>query len=161
MGNGEKTNALRDARSTRKEHTTDDHETFSYAEFDVPLYRKPQGHPEYMKVLDERKALHIEKSSGYGTGDDPFANFTAVANAKNQPRFVYPVDRVQEKITRIYSLISQGRFWDLEEEFKDCASLFDCATAMLRVDTTKKSLELVRPCRHIYEVEGCNGCSAS
>ena len=93
-----------------------------------------QGHPEYKKLLDERLQLHIEKSGGYGTGEDPFANFTAVAKVKGQPRFVYPVDRCLEKITRIYSLIAQDRWDELEEEFKDGASLFDCAAAMLRED---------------------------
>ena len=116
------------------------------------------GHPEYMKVLAERKELHIEKSSGYGTGEDPFANFTAVATLTGQPRYLYPVHRTIEKLTRVLSLHAQGRTWDLEEEFKDCASLLDCATALLREDTTKRSLELVRPCRHIYEVDSCEDC---
>lgn len=92
------------------------------------------GHPEYMKVLDERRALHIEKSAGYGTGDDPFANFSAVAQMTGQPRYLYPVHRTIEKLTRVLSLHAQGRVDELEEEFKDCASLLDCATAMLRCD---------------------------
>jgi hypothetical protein len=76
-----------------------------------------KGHPGYLRLLKERIQLHIEKSGGYGTDDDPFANFTAVANAKDQPRYVYPVDRVQEKLARAYSLIRQGREDLLEEEF--------------------------------------------
>ena len=99
----------------------------------VPVDRDA-GHPGYKKLLAERLDLHVEKSRGYGTGSDPFANFTAVARAKGQPRYLYPVDRVQEKLTRIYSLHAQGRVGELEEEFKDCASLLDCATAMLRED---------------------------
>ena len=124
-----------------------------------PLYRTGgKGDPEYKKVLGERLDLHLEKSAGYGTGEDPFANFSAVANMTGQPRYLYPVHRTIEKLTRVLSLHAQGRTWDLEEEFKDCASLLDCATAMLRTDTTKKSLELVRPCRHIYEVDDCQDC---
>jgi len=123
-----------------------------------PEYRGGKGHPEYRKVLAERLDLHIEKSSGYGKGEDPFANFSAVASLTGQPRYLYPVHRTIEKLTRVLSLHSQGRTWDLEEEFKDCASLLDCATALLREDTTKKSLELVRYCRHIYEVDGCPTC---
>lgn len=98
----------------------------------TPLYRK--GHPEYRKVLNERIDLHIEKSSGYGTGEDPFANFTAVAHMTGQPRYLYPVHRTIEKLTRVLSLHNQGRAGELEEEFKDCSSLLDCATAMLRED---------------------------
>ena len=124
-----------------------------------PEYRKPdgggKGHPEYKKLLAERLDLHIEKSSGYGNNDDPFANFTAVATLTGQPRYLYPVHRTIEKLTRVLSLHAQGRTWDLEEEFKDCASLLDCAAALLREDTTKESLKLVKPCMHIYEVEGC------
>ena len=94
-----------------------------------------RGHPEYLKLADELKRLHLLKSGGYGTGKDPFANYTAVAVARNQPRFVYVVDRAQEKLTRVYSLIAQERFDELEEEFLDIASSFLCAAAMHREDT--------------------------
>ena len=93
-----------------------------------------KGHPGYLRLLEERVALHIDKSGGYGTDEDPFANFTAVARAKGQPRYVYPVDRAQEKLARIYSLIAQGREDLLEVEFNDISSLLDCATTMLRED---------------------------
>ena len=121
LGDGEKNNALRDG--------------IPWGTLGYPIPSAGEGgHPIYRQVIAERLALHIEKSSGYGTGDDPFANFTAVARVKGQARFIYPIDRCQEKLTRIYSLIDQGRYGELEEEFKDCASLFDCATAMLRED---------------------------
>lgn len=93
-----------------------------------------KGHPGYLRLLKERVELHILKSGGYGTPDDAFANFTAVAQAKDQPRYVYPVDRVQEKLARVYSLIAQGREEELEQEFSDMSSLLDCATTMLRED---------------------------
>ena len=93
-----------------------------------------KGHPGYLRLLKERVELHILKSGGYGTAEDPFANFTAVARAKGQPRYVYPVDRVQEKLARVYSLIAQERHDELEQEFNDMASLLDCATTMLRED---------------------------
>ena len=93
-----------------------------------------QGHPGYLRLLKERVALHVLKSGGYGTDTDPFANFTAVARMKGQPRYIYPVDRVQEKLVRVYSLIAQGRDEELEQEFSDMASLLDCATTMLRED---------------------------
>lgn len=134
MGDGEKTNALKQGKVVSR------------------------GHPEYRKVLGERLDLHIEKSSGYGTGEDPFANFTAVAQMSGQPRYLYPVHRTIEKLTRVLSLHAQGRTWELEEEFKDCSSLLDCATAMLREDQTKDALKLCRPCLHIYDVEGCTDC---
>ena len=97
------------------------------------------GHPEYVKLLEERLALHIEKSAGYGTEADPFANFTAVAQLYGQPRYLYPILRSIEKLTRCLSLHAQGRTGELEEEFCDIASLCDCATAMLREDNPVSS----------------------
>jgi len=96
---------------------------------------KGDGHPGYLALLDTIRELHKEKSGGYGTGDDPFANYTAVAHAKSQPRFVYPIDRSLEKITRCYSLIEQGRYDELGEEFLDIASTFLCAETMRREDS--------------------------
>lgn len=93
-----------------------------------------QGHPGYLELLDELALLHVNKSGGYGTSGDPFANFTLVAEATDQARYVYPIHRSLEKIARCLSLIAQGRDRELEEEFKDIASMMLCAAAMLRDD---------------------------
>lgn len=93
------------------------------------------GHPEFLKQLDEMKDLHLLKSGGYGTGSDPFANFTAVAAVGGRARFEYPLDRIVEKVTRAKSLIQQGRISELGEEFADIAGLAMCAEAMRREDT--------------------------
>jgi hypothetical protein len=93
-----------------------------------------EGHPLYLEVLEERKELHRIKSKGYGTGHDPFANFTAVADLTGLPRWVYPILRAEEKIQRCWSLFSQSRLSELGEEFMDISSLFDCAEAMRRED---------------------------
>ena len=108
---------------------------YAYDEHALAAIREQTGHPGYRKLLDERWGLHQEKSGGYGTGKDPFANFTAVAQLTGQPRYLYPVHRTIEKLTRVLSLHAQGRVGELEEEFKDCASLLDCATTMLREDS--------------------------
>lgn len=92
------------------------------------------GHPEYMRLLDELGELHVDKSGGYGTGADPFANFTLVADSLGQPRYLYPIHRSLEKLARVLSLHDQGRVDELETEFKDVASLLLCAAAMLRDD---------------------------
>jgi hypothetical protein len=93
-----------------------------------------KGHPEYLRLVDELKTLHLLKSGGYGNGADPLNNFTVVGQATGQPRYLYPVLRSLEKLTRILSLHAQGRVGELEEEFKDVASLNLCAAAMLRED---------------------------
>ena len=95
------------------------------------------GHPEYLRILEERKAIHIEKSGGYGTPADPFANFNAVAELSGQPAWVYPMLRAQEKLTRCWSLYEQGREGELGEEFTDISSLLDCAEALRRASHTQ------------------------
>lgn len=108
-----------------------------------------KGHPGYLALLDELRSLHKLKSGGYGTGADPFANYTAVAHAKNQPRFVYAIDRALEKITRCYSLIEQGRNDDIREELVDIASMMICATAMLDEDSAPSVYE----CQQVHPAE--------
>jgi hypothetical protein len=93
------------------------------------------GHPEYLALVDDILQLHKDKSAGYGTGADPMANFTAVAELTGQPRYLYPVHRSIEKLTRVLSLHAQGRTAELEEEFVDVASLLLCAAAVLREDS--------------------------
>jgi hypothetical protein len=93
-----------------------------------------RGHPEYLKAADELKRLHLLKSGGYGTARDAFANFSAVGVMTGQVRYVYPVHRAIEKLTRCVSLLAQGRDGELGEEFLDVASLMLCAEAMRRED---------------------------
>lgn len=93
------------------------------------------GHPGYLACLDELEELHRVKSGGYGTGADPFANFTAVGELAGQPRYVYALHRLIEKATRCTSLIAQGRVDELGEEFTDMAGLALCAEAMRREDS--------------------------
>jgi hypothetical protein len=76
--------------------------------------------------------VHEEKSGGYGTGDDPLANYVAVGVSNGRAPFMYALDRMTEKITRCQSLYQQGRVAELEEEFKDMASLALCAEALRR-----------------------------
>ena len=90
------------------------------------------GDPEYLRLLDELRALHVTKSAGYGTKADPLANFLTVAAHSGQPAFVYPVLRAIEKLSRWSSLYAQGRVDELEEEHLDVASLLLCAEALRR-----------------------------
>lgn len=94
-----------------------------------------QGDPGWLKANDEIRALHLTKSGGYGTGSDPFANFSSVSAVSGTPRYLYPILRSLEKLSRCMSLHSQGRVEELDEEFLDIASLMLCATAMRRADS--------------------------
>jgi hypothetical protein len=93
-----------------------------------------RGHSEYLALADELKKLHLLKSGGYGTTRDAFANFSAVGEMTGQTRYVYPVHRAIEKLTRCVSLLAQDRDKELGEEFLDVASLMLCAEAMRRED---------------------------
>ncbi len=89
---------------------------------------------QYDQILEELRTLHSVKSGGYGTGEDGYANFTAVAALTGQPRYLYATLRAIEKLTRVLSLHEQGRVQELSEEFTDIASLAICAEALRRLD---------------------------
>lgn len=93
-----------------------------------------QGHPEFIAWAEGLRDLHREKSGGYGTDADPFANFTHVAAVSGRERWEYAVDRSIEKLVRVKSLTTQGRFSDLAEEFRDIGGLMGCSHAMLTED---------------------------
>lgn len=93
-----------------------------------------RGHPYFLEEAAALRELHLLKSGGYGTGADPFANFTAVSAVTGRGRYEYPIERIVEKVTRLRSLIQQGRISELAEEYRDIAGLSLCAVAMLRED---------------------------
>lgn len=86
--------------------------------------------PGWIEAWEALRPIHEEKSSGYGTGDDPLANFTAIAALTGEPAWVYPRRRAVEKLARMESLEAQGRVDELEEEHMDVASLMLCAEAL-------------------------------
>lgn len=94
----------------------------------------PSGSDQYSAILKELEELHSLKSGGYGTGEDPYNNFSAVAVLTGQPRYLYATLRAIEKLTRVLSLHEQGRVEELSEEFTDIASLAICAEALRRLD---------------------------
>lgn len=100
----------------------------------LPFPAAGQGHPYFLEENEALRDLHLLKSGGYGTGADPFANFTAVAAVTGRARYEYPIERIVEKVTRLRSLIDQGRIAELAEEYRDIAGLSLCGVAMLRED---------------------------
>jgi hypothetical protein len=94
--------------------------------------RGPGGHPEYHEILRELGALHEIKSNGYGTYDSPLENFYAVGRVNQRAPYAYAMDRMTEKLARANILYLNGRIDELEEEFKDIASLAICAEALRR-----------------------------
>ena len=99
---------------------------------ECPVKYPPRGDPHWLEAHAELVAVHEEKSSGYGTGDDPLANFASVAALSGDMPYIYPCRRAIEKLSRVESLVRQGRYDDLQEEFMDVASLMLCAEALRR-----------------------------
>ncbi len=100
----------------------------------VRLANKSEGDPYFKEILDEMWNVHLLKSGGYGTGADPFENFTVVGKVSGEPRHRYARRRMLEKLVRLESLDAQGRDDELDEEYRDIMGLAGCALAMRRRD---------------------------
>lgn len=94
--------------------------------------------PEVIDILHEMEDLHIKKSAGYGSNQDPLHNFNAVAKGAGLKNYHYPILRCMEKLTRAANLLEAGRDDELEEEFKDVALLMVLAEAMRRQSKCKE-----------------------
>lgn len=90
-----------------------------------------KGDPNWLAAYDELRALHIEKSSTYGTDADRLANFTAVAAVTCGHDEKYVLERIIEKSVRALHMLGSGRA-DQVKEYKDIASLALCAEALRR-----------------------------
>lgn len=91
------------------------------------------GHPEYLRILDEMRALHIQKAADYGRGADPFANVRASAEF-GLPAWVGVMVRAGDKMHRIKSYIVNGSLKNesLEDSLKDLAAYSLIALVLLR-----------------------------
>jgi len=89
------------------------------------------GDPGWLRAHSDLLALHVEKSSTYGTDDNHLANFTKLGEAAGQPPERYAVERLIEKAIRALHMIDAGRRLEVAE-YADCASLALCAEALRR-----------------------------
>lgn len=97
------------------------------------MTRAPDPEPvSFASIADETKATHAEKSGAYGSDDDEYLNFSVVAHASGDPRYVYPIQRILEKCVRVLQLARQGRHDELD--LKDIPSLGILAEQMRRED---------------------------
>lgn len=106
-----------------------------WSELDLkPGYRDSfviPGDPDWRDAHKELLDLHVRKSSTYGTGADPLANFSdsAVLLGK-EPEYAVLV-RILDKVSRAVHMIDAGQA-DAVKEYPDIASLALCAEALLR-----------------------------
>lgn len=84
-----------------------------------------------MEAHAELRALHVEKSSTYGTDDDPLANFSESAVMLGKPAEYAVLVRILDKASRAVHMIDAGSADDVKE-WPDIASLALCAEALRR-----------------------------
>lgn len=81
-----------------------------------------QGHPEFHRILDEMRALHVRKAADYGLGADVLANCRASEDF-GIPAWQGVAMRMNDKLTRIKSFCQKGTVANesVEDSFLDTA----------------------------------------
>lgn len=92
-----------------------------------------EGHPEYLKLLDELRELHLKKSADYGTGKDPFANCRSGAEFGVDP-WIGVMIRANDKVQRIKSFLQNGTLKNesVEDSLLDLAAYSLIALVLFR-----------------------------
>lgn len=91
------------------------------------------GHPEYLKLLDEMRALHQRKAADYGRGADPFANVRS-SGEFGIPAWVGVMVRTNDKLHRVKSFIANGSLKNesIDDSLMDLAAYALIALVLLR-----------------------------
>ncbi|HET6576478.1 MAG TPA: hypothetical protein VFG68_22955 [Fimbriiglobus sp.] len=91
------------------------------------------GHPEYLQLLDDMKALHVKKAADYGRDDDPLANLRASAQVGIEPWRATWL-RAKDKVTRIDTFCVKGTLANegVEDSLKDLAAYCLLALVLFR-----------------------------
>jgi hypothetical protein len=95
------------------------------------------GDPRFFALLDEMRALHQRKSADYGQGKDFLSNLRQSADF-NIPPWVGTVVRMNDKITRIKSLLVKGSLTNepVEDSLLDIAAYALLALILYRESKT-------------------------
>lgn len=91
----------------------------------------PNADPGWLKVHDELRSLHIEKSTEYGSEEDALANYVRTSEVVGEPDEFACWTRIHEKCIRALNLIKAGRADD-NKEGTDVAALAIAAEALRR-----------------------------
>ena len=91
------------------------------------------GHPEYLKLLDEMRELHVRKAADYGRGHDPLANCRG-STEFGVPAWVGTMIRAMDKVHRIKSFVANGSLKNesVEDSLKDLAAYALIALVLYR-----------------------------
>jgi hypothetical protein len=103
-------------------------------DFDPTPAASPEGgHPGYLKLLDEMRALHVRKAADYGRAVDPLANVRAAADF-GIPAWVGVMVRANDKMHRIKSFLQNGSLKNesVEDSLMDLAAYALIALVLYR-----------------------------
>lgn len=109
----------------------------------TPTPPPASGHPGYLKILDEMRALHCKKAADYGRGTDPLANVRA-SSEFGIPAWVGVMVRAGDKMHRIKSLIVNGSLKNesVEDSLMDLAAYAIIALTLKREQDAAASVPL-------------------
>lgn len=91
------------------------------------------GHPEFLRIIDEMRALHCRKAADYGRGADPLANCRGSADF-GVPAWVGTMIRAMDKVHRIKSFVQNGTLKNesVEDSLQDLAAYAIIALVLYR-----------------------------
>lgn len=80
------------------------------------------GHPSFLAILDEIKALHCRKAADYGSGNDPLANMRS--DDFGVPAYVNAILQCKNKLKRLQAFCVNGKLANegVEDSFLDLAA---------------------------------------
>ena len=92
------------------------------------------GSTEFLRILDEIKALHVAKSQDYGSDKDPLANIRAGAELIGIDPWKACLIRIADKITRLKTFCEKGSvvFDGLDDTLKDLSAYAALALVFYR-----------------------------
>jgi hypothetical protein len=98
------------------------------------------GSREFVAVLDELKALHLQKTLDYGVDDDALSNIRQSADIVNMPAWAGCVIRMSDKMHRLKAFFRRGKteFDGVEDTLKDLACYAAIALVLYRESTCTK-----------------------
>jgi hypothetical protein len=98
------------------------------------------GSREFVAVLDELKALHLQKTLDYGVDDDALSNIRSSADIVNMPAWAGCVIRMSDKMHRLKAFFRRGKteFDGVEDTLKDLACYAAIALVLYREQTCTK-----------------------
>lgn len=100
---------------------------------DLAQERAFAGNADYLKILDDMRALHLKKAADYGIDTDPLANVRA-ANEFGVEDWKGVMIRANDKMKRIKAFAKHGRLENesVEDSFMDLAAYSLIALVLYR-----------------------------